>query len=166
MDGEFRVDLQAKKDEDLVLLRASLDAEMRRRKLAFSVGEVGERLAIAYFNATPGLPKLQPAPRGTKNVDALSRSGDRYSIKAICNAKKTGTIYPDRQDKSRQLFEFILIVQLETDWSLKAIYELPWATFVKIRSWDMRMNAWYVGISHRTLGAAKLIFKANDQANA
>jgi len=68
---------------------------MRKRKLAFSVGEFGERLAIQYFQQTPGLPKLQPAPKGTKNVDALSRNGDRYSIKAICTAKKTGTVYPD-----------------------------------------------------------------------
>jgi hypothetical protein len=152
-------------DEDLVLMRAGLDTEMRRRKLAFSVGEVGERLAIAYFNATAGLPKLQSAPRGTKNVDALSRNGDRYSIKAICSAKKTGTIYPDREDKTKQLFEFILIVKLASDWSLKAVYELSWADFVRVRSWDSRMNAWYVGISNRTLGAATLVFEASEAPN-
>ena len=59
-------------DEDLLLLRAGLRAEMRKRGIADSVGAVGEQLAIEHFRKTPGLPKLQLAPRGTKNVHALS----------------------------------------------------------------------------------------------
>ena len=149
-------------DDELVLLRASLDAEMRKRGIAFSVGGVGERLVIEYFRKTPGLPKLQSAPRGTKNVDALSRNGDRYSIKSVCNAKKTGTIYPDAEDRDKQLFEFVLIVKLAEDWSLESIHQLAWADFVKVRSWDKRMSAWYVAISARTLGAATLIFQATE----
>jgi len=147
-------------DEDLLLLCASLRAEMRKRRIADSVGAVGEQLAIEHFRKTPGLPKLQPAPRGTKNVDALSRNGDRYSIKAVCTAKKTGTIYPEPEDRNKQLFENALIVKLAEDWSLESIHELPWPDFVKVRSWDKRMNAWYVAISSRTLNVAKLIFKA------
>ena len=147
-------------DDDLVLLRAGLDAEMRKRNIAFSVGGVGERLVIEHFRKTSGLPKLQAAPRGTKNVDALSRNGDRYSIKTVCNAKKTGTIYPDADERDKQLFEHILIVKLAEDWSLESIHQLGWNDFVKVRSWDKRMNAWYVGISARTLGAAKLIYQA------
>ena len=146
-------------DNELFLLRAGLDAEMRRRKIAFSVGGVGEQLAIEYFNKTPGLPKLLAAPRGTKNVDAISRDGERLSIKTICKAKKTGTVYPDMHEKEKQLFEHMLIVKLTDDWSLEAIYRLPWAAFVKVRSWDKRMNAWYVGITKRTLGAAELIWQ-------
>src|SRR5437867_1977696 len=102
-------------DDGLVLLRAALDVEMRKRKIAFSVGGVGEGLAIEYFRKAPGLPKLQSAPRGTKNVDALSRNGDRYSIKTVCNAKKTGTIYPDADDRDKQLFEYVLLVKLAED---------------------------------------------------
>jgi hypothetical protein len=48
-------------DEDSVLLRASLRAEMRKRGIADSVGAVGEQLAIEHFRKTPGLPKLQLA---------------------------------------------------------------------------------------------------------
>ena len=97
---------------------------MRKRKIAFSVGEVGERLVIDHFRKTHGLPKLQLAQKGTKNVDANSRSGERYSIKTICSAKKTGTIYPDPADKNRQLFEYLLIVRLNEDWTLAAIYQI------------------------------------------
>lgn len=152
--------LSTMSDDDLVLLRAGLDAEMRKRGIAFSVGGIGERLVIEHFKKTPGLHKLQAAPHGTKNVDALSRNGDRYSIKTVCNAKKTGTIYPDSDDKNKQLFEHILIVKLAEDWSLESIHQLAWDDFVKVRSWDKRMNAWYVAISQRTLGAAKLIYQA------
>ena len=97
-------------DEELLLLRAGLRAEMRKRGIADSVGAVGEQLAIEHFRKTPGLPKLQMAPRGTKNVDALSRNGDRFSIKTVCEGSKTGTIYPEADDREKKLFEFVLIV--------------------------------------------------------
>lgn len=150
-------------DDELVLLRSGLDAEMRRRGLAFSVGDVGELLAIQHFTNTPGLPNLQAAPRGTKNVDAISRRGERYSIKTICKAKKTGTIYPDSTDPDKQLFEYLLIVRLNEAWLLITIYQFTWTEFLQVRSWDARMNAWYVGCSASTLRKAQLIFSAvND----
>jgi hypothetical protein len=152
------VNLRKMCDDGLVLLRADLRAEMRKRGLADSVGAVGEQLAIEYFRKTPGLPKLQLAPRGTKNVDTLSRNGDRFSIKTVCDGKKTGTIYPESDDRNKQLFEYILIVKLAEDWSLESIHQLTWIDFVRVRSWDKRMNAWYVGVSGRSLGAATLIF--------
>jgi hypothetical protein len=147
------------RDKDLLLLRATLRAEMRKRGIADSVGAVGEQLAIEHFRRTPGLPKLQLAPRGTKNVDALSRNGDRFSIKTVCEGSKTGTIYPEPDNHDKQLFEYVLIVKLADDWSLESVHQLPWSDFVRTRSWDKRMNAWYVGISARTLGAAKLIYQ-------
>jgi hypothetical protein len=150
--------LEKMPDNELVLLRAGLDAEMRKRNIAFSVGGVGEQLVIEHFRKTPGLPKLHPAQRGTKNVDANSRDGERYSIKTVCHAKKTGTIYPDADDRDKQLFEHILIAKLAEDWSLESIHQLGWKDFVKVRSWDKRMTAWYVAISKRTLGVAQLIY--------
>jgi hypothetical protein len=142
---------------ELLLLRAALDTEMRKRKIAFSVGEIGELRAIEHFKVTPGLPNLQKAPAGTKNVDALSRNGDRYSIKTICKGKKTGTVYPDHDNPDKQLFEYLLIVQLTDSWGLKSIHQLSWNSFCDVRSWDKRMNAWYVAISGRTLSAATSI---------
>jgi hypothetical protein len=156
----MRKDLAHMDDDELVLLRAGLDAEMRKRNIAFSVGGVGEQLVIEHFRKTPGLPKLQPSERGTKNMDASSRDGERYSIKTICHAKKTGTIYQPKQDNNKQLFEYLLIAKLAEDWSLESIHQLGWNDFVKVRLWDKRMNAWYVGISKRTLGAAQLIYQA------
>lgn len=70
--------LQGLSDSALIRLRADLESEMARRGKAFSVGEIGESLAIEFFKATPGLSGLVKAPVGTKNVDCLSRDGERY----------------------------------------------------------------------------------------
>jgi hypothetical protein len=149
-------------DFDLIKLRAALDVEMKRRKIAISVGAMAEELAIQFFNRTSGCPNLLAAPTGTANVDALSRKGERYSIKGICNAKKTGTIYPDADDPKKQLFEYLLIVKMSRDWSLEAIYEFNWQAFCERRSWDKRMNAWYVGASNKTLAKAKIYLPSNS----
>jgi hypothetical protein len=152
-DGE----LAQMSDEKLLRLRARIDTEIRKRGLKFNVGEVGENLAIAHFNATKNLPKLLRSPRGTKNVDALSREGERYSIKTVRDAKKTGTIYPDSVNREKQLFEHLLIVRLTQSLEVQAIYRLSWVQFVQVRQWDRRMNAWYVGISRRSLAAGEAI---------
>lgn len=143
-------------DAELIRLRAALDIEMKRRKLAISVGQMAEDLAIAFFNGTSGRPNLLAAPTGTANVDALSRRGERYSIKGLLKAKKTGTVYPDRDQKDKQLFEYMLIVKMDGDWSLNAIYEISWDLFCECRSWDSRMNAWYVSASAKNLARAKI----------
>ena len=148
-------------DRQLFLLRAALDKEMDSRNLSSGVGRLGEDVAIEYFNTTAGLPTLLAAPPGTKNVDAISRDGERYSIKTILKAKKTGTIYPDSKDPDRPLFEYLLIVRLRSNYSLEAIFRFDWDLFTKVRSWDMRMRAWYIGCSKRRLARAEQILQAN-----
>ncbi|MDB4892076.1 MAG: hypothetical protein JWL61_3931 [Gemmatimonadetes bacterium] len=158
--------LQGASDELLLTWRMRLDVELRRRGISIAIGDIGERLAIAHFRSTSGLPNLQLAPRGTKNIDALSRDGERYSIKSVCHGKKTGTIYPDSSDPEKQLFEYLLIVQLGKDWALVSIHSLSWEVFRDVRSWDKRMNAWYVALSRRTLAAAKEVIVSPADANA
>ncbi|MDX8526994.1 hypothetical protein RFM68_21055 [Mesorhizobium sp. MSK_1335] len=148
-------DLALIDDFQLLRARSAVAAELKRRGLASNVGHMAELLAIAHYNGTPGLPNLQPAPTGTQNIDALSRKGDRYSIKGIMDARKTGTIYPDRDDPNKQLFEYLLIVIIDQEWQPLAIYEFDWKTFCEVRSWDRRMNAWYIGLSRRALERAK-----------
>lgn len=148
-------DLSGYDDVSLLSLRAQLHAEMKRRGLALSVGQVAEKLAIAFFNSTPGLPNLSEAAVNTANVDALSRRGDRYSIKGMLDAKKTGTIYPDSINPDRQLFEYLLVVKLTPEWDVDSIFEFDWETFLRVRSWDKRMNAWYIGLSSKNLLQAR-----------
>lgn len=144
-------------DRELMQFRAAVEAEMAKRGVAYSVGDIGERLAIHFFNETRGLPSLTPAASGTKNVDALSREGERYSIKTLQKAKKTGTVYPDSNDPDRQLFEWILVVRLHTDYTLASIHRFSWDKFVELRRWDKRMNAWYLNPSSNVLSCGEAL---------
>ncbi|MEL6810714.1 MAG: hypothetical protein AAFP76_05220 [Bacteroidota bacterium] len=144
-------------DNELLNLRIKLDSEFKKRGIKFSVGEMGENIAVDYFNKTPGLPNLQKAPTGVKNVDALSRDGHRYSVKTVQNGKKTGTIYPDK-NKEQQLFEYILVVQIDANYELKALHRFSWEQFTKERAWDKRMNAWYIPVSKNRLANAEEIY--------
>lgn len=138
-------------DTQLIQLRAAVQAEMKLRGLECDVGRFGEQLAISYFNDTSRYPNLSHAPTGTKNVDALSRDGERYSIKTICRGRKTGTVYPDQFDENKQLFEKLLIVKINDRWELEQIFQLTWKQFVEVRAWDKRMNAWYVPYTARVV---------------
>ncbi|MCX6008025.1 MAG: hypothetical protein NTZ34_12310, partial [Chloroflexi bacterium] len=118
-------------DHELFELKVKMDAEMARRGISFDVGHMGEMLVIDYFNKTKGLPKLYRSAVGVTNVDANSRDGDRYSIKTYLKAKKTGTIYPD-QDQKKQLFEYLVIVHLSSLYELQAIYRYSWKDFQSV----------------------------------
>ena len=140
-------------DEKLIRMHAEISKEAGRRGLALTVGELGEKLAIELFGKRPDLPVLAAAPRGTKNIDAISRRGERYSIKTVQRAKKTGTIYPDREEPDKQLFEYLLIVKLTDDLELSRVVAISWLQFCSCRKWDVTMKAWYVGITKQTLDA-------------
>ena len=76
-------DLSQKSTEAIIRLYSMAIKELRKREIIRTnnvVGELGEYLAIEYYNKTSKLPNLAPAPVGTENIDAISRKGDRYSI--------------------------------------------------------------------------------------
>jgi hypothetical protein len=135
------MDLIKLKVNELISLRIEVEKELVARGITYSVGEIGDGFTLEHFNSTPGLSNLIAAPHGAKNVGALSRDGDCYSIKTIKKAKKTGTIYPDEQDQKKQLFEYLLILKLASDFSKQALYRFSWGQFPKIRAWDKRMPA-------------------------
>ena len=79
------VDIKSLNDAEVINLYSDIIKELKARKIIRTknvLGELGEYLAIQHYNNIPGLPKLQVAPVGTKNIDAISRDGDRYSIKS------------------------------------------------------------------------------------
>jgi len=153
------LDLEKLSDDIIVSLRIQVDKECKKRKIKFSSGDYGEKVAIDFFNNTPGLENLLKAPTGTKNVDALSRKGDRYSIKTIKDGNKSGTIYPDRENKEKQLFEYLLIVILNDDYELKSLYRLSWKQFWKVKQWDRTMNAWYLPKTLKALNEGECLYE-------
>ncbi|HBM45997.1 MAG: hypothetical protein UT05_C0001G0026 [Parcubacteria group bacterium GW2011_GWF2_38_76] len=152
-------------NEELWLGYADIQQELKKRNLVRTnniVGERGEFLAIETYNSISGLPNLQAAPEGTQNVDALSRKGERYSIKTISEpGNTTGVFYgvgekddgavPDKK------FEYVIIVQIFKDYRPKRILELTWDQFLKFKRWHSTMRAWNLGVTQTLLSEAKII---------
>lgn len=151
-------------DEDLASSYGSIIKELRNRGIIRSknvLGDLGEYLVIKHYNETPGLPNLSPAPTGTQNVDALSRKGDRYSIKST-TGKVTGVFY-GLQDLGSELpeeqkFEFVIIALFDENLALNRINELNWQEFLKFKKWHSRMRAWNLSITRELLDNTNTIF--------
>jgi hypothetical protein len=129
------------------------------------VGELGEYLVIQHYNKITGLPKLQAAPTGTTNIDAISKHGDRYSIKTT-SGKVTGVFYglnePNSIEEERQKFEYAVIAILDKNLTLSAIYQLDWKAFLKHKRWHSRVRAWNISITQLVLQDCILIYQTNS----
>lgn len=152
-------------DEELWLLYADTESELKKRGLVRTrniVGERGEFLTIETYNSIKGLPNLQAAPEGTQNVDALSRKGERYSIKTVTEPSKTTGVFYGCGEKDNKItpekkFEYIVIVQISKDYRPKMIIELTWEQFLKCRKWHKTMRAWNLSLTRQLLSESKII---------
>ena len=136
--------------------------ELKTRKIIRTnniVGELGEYLAVDFYNKTHGLPKLQATPISTQSVDAISNKGERYSIKSV-TGKTTGVFYGiDKDCNPEKLFEYVIIVVLDKDYSINEILEISWDTFLKYKHWHSRMKAWNLSITKKLINDSRIIFK-------
>lgn len=147
-------------DKELISLYFYWIQELKKRNIIRTnniVGELGEFLAIKYYNDTPGMPKLQAAPTSTKNIDAISNKGERYSIKTVTGST-TGVFYGISKDMSQKLFEYVIIVIMNKDYSISKILEISWNTFFKYKRWHSRMNAWNLTITKNLIDESKVIY--------
>jgi hypothetical protein len=152
-------------NEEIWTLYAYLGLKLKERGLVRTrniVGERGEFLAIKIYNESPGLAKLQAAPEGTQNVDALSRKGERYSIKTISEpGNLTGVFYGcgDQSDPNpEKKFEYVVIVVIDKYYKLKKMLELDWGQFLKLRRWHKTMRAWNLSTTRELTSEAKTVF--------
>lgn len=126
------------------------------------VGDLGEYLAMSHYSNTPGLPNLSPAATNTKNIDAISNAGDRYSIKSTTR-NTTGVFYglnpPGTDSTDDKKFEYVLIVILNDDYKLKKIIELTWEQFLHLKRWHSRMLAWNLSINSKLSNIGKIVFE-------
>ena len=85
---------------ELIKIYGELLTKMREDGLIRSknvTGDSGEYIVVDYYTKTKGLPKLQFAPPSTKNIDAISINGERYSIKCI-TTNTTSAFYGIEKD--------------------------------------------------------------------
>lgn len=154
--------------EEIIHIYSDSIKELKKRNIIRTknvLGELGEYLAILHYNKTAGLPKLQPAPIGTQNVDAMSRNGERYSIKSS-TTNTTGVFYglepKGSTSPDKQAFEYVIICRFNNDYQLQEIYELNWESFLKHKRWHKRMTAWNLVLSKDLIADAKLVFKKEN----
>jgi len=165
LSSELEKILRKLPDEELPNAYRCIIKELKKRDIIRSrnvIGDLGEYLVIKYYNSTPGLPNLSPAPPGTQNVDALSRRGHRYSIKAA-TGKTTGVFYglndPEASFPDEKKFEYVIIAMFDENLILKRINELSWDEFLRYKRWHSRMRAWNLSITKELLRNTKTIFK-------
>lgn len=163
----FKKELSTASDDTIWSLYAYLVRQLRERNLVRTrniTGERGEFLAIKAYNETLGLPNLQAAPELTKNVDALSRDGDRYAIKTISqktvNTGIFGGLAERKDDILDKKFEYVVIVILDMDLEADRILELTWEQFLKLKHWAQGMKGWGLTVNKRLLAEAKVIYQS------
>lgn len=159
------MELTSLKTSELVSLYSSVIKELKARAVIRTnnvIGELGEFLAIEHYNRTAGLPTLAAAPISTENIDAISRKGDRYSIKST-TGKITGVFYglepKGSIEPDKQKFEYVIICRFNDDYELEEILEMDWQTFLKHKRWHSRMNAWNLSLTKDTCSDCKVIFR-------
>ena len=159
------MELTSLKTSDLVSLYCSVIKELKGRSVIRTnnvIGDLGEYLAIEHYNNTAGLPTLAAAPISTENIDAISRKGDRYSIKST-SGKITGVFYglepKGSTNPDKQKFEYVIICRFNNDYELEEILEMDWETFLKHKRWHSRMKAWNLSLTKEVCNDCKIIFQ-------
>ncbi len=151
-------------DEELIKSYPEILRELKKRKIITTdnlVGELGEYRAIESYNKDPNLPNLAKAPKTTKNIDAISRDGDRYSIKSTRTGLGTGQFWglepPDSERKDTQKFEYVIIVVFDRELNIKNIFEITWEQFLQVKRPDKRTGHWKVPLNQKVREIAKKI---------
>lgn len=159
-----KLDFNNYSEQELVHAYSNLLTEMRKRGIIRSknvTGDLGEFIAVDHYCKTRGLPKLQFAPPSTKNIDAISVDGDRYSIKTL-TTNTTGAFYgiphAAKIEDVKQGFEYLIIVKLDDNFSPVLILEMDWSTFFKHKHWHSRINAHNIILTKEVLDDSKIIF--------
>ena len=157
------IDLKKLPTEEIIGLYPEIIKELKHRDVIQSknlVGEIGEFLAISHYNKTSNLSNLKRADPSTKNLDAISRNGDRYAIKAT-STTATGAFWglndPENKKKDKQRFEFVIIVIFDKNYELTDMLEIDWEQFLELKRWHSRVNAWSIPINKKLRLVAKKI---------
>ena len=160
-------DLEKLTVEELVRLispNSDIHKELRKREVIRTkniTGELGEYYVVQYYNNTPGQTNLFLPGPGVKNIDVLSRNGERCSIKTISgNNRTTGSFWnPDSIKNNQKTFEYLIICILDDYYSLNMILELTWNDFIKFKKFNKRMNNFQVSVTQKLIDEVKVVYK-------
>jgi len=133
------------------------------------VGNLGEYYAVKFYNKTDNkiyiktkdLPNLTIASQNTKNVNALGINGKKYNIKCITSSTgTTGSFWkPKSIDKNEKIFDYLVIVTLDSSWQVDRILELTWEDFMKNKKFNSRMENYAVSVTNKLINKFTIIYK-------
>jgi hypothetical protein len=160
----MQVKFQEMNYREICEMYGSILEELKRRKKIRTnnlVGDLGEQIAIEYFNTNPDLPNLYAAEIGTKNVDAINSINERYSIKST-TTNITG-VFNGLNDitsthPQEKLFDYVLIVVLNKSLSFTKICVLRWEDFLHLKKWNKSKKTWYLTITKQLEEKAKVYY--------
>ncbi len=163
----MKLDLSKLSVEEIVKLispNSDIHNELRKRGVLRTknvTGEIGEYFVVQHYNNTPGLSNLSLPPPGVKNIDVLSRKGERYSIKTITSRKgTTGSFWnPDSIMNNNKTFEYLIICVLDGNYNLDLILELTWEQFIEFKRFNKRMNNFQVGVTKKLIDSVTIIYE-------
>ena len=149
-------------DDQLVSLYSIWIKELKDRKIIRTnnvVGDLGEHIAIQYYNKTRGLPKLKIAPVSTTDYDAVGRDGELYAIKTITTTTTSSFFGVTTIDN--KIFDKLIIVKLnKEDYTVDRIIEMDWEAFFNHKHWHSRMNTYNILLSNKILKDSKIVYDA------
>ena len=148
-------------NDELVSLYPALLNELKNREIIRTnnlIGDLGEYLAVNYYNNNFPLPKLLLNVNSAKNVDANSSHGERYAIKSI-STNSTGVFHSvPIEETDIVYFEYLVIVMFDKNYNLNEIYELSWEDFKKYRKLKKPENKWNISINKALKENVKKIY--------
>ena len=153
---------------DLIQNYSDIIKELKERGIIRTknvIGDLGEYLAINHYCNTAGLPKLQAAQTNTKNIDATSNNGERYSIKSTSGKLTsvfTGLEPPNSSKTDKPKFEYVIIVIFNNNYELERILELDWNVFIKHKKWHNSFSAWNLSITKNLIQDSNIIYSKNE----
>ena len=157
------IDMDDLTTEEIIQLYPKILKELKKRgiiKTKNLIGEIGAYLAIKNYAKNPKLPNLKLVKTTTKKIDAVSSSGDRYSIKTV-SGNVTGVFRglerPNSKKQDEPMFEYVLIVIFDNDYQLDSILEIDWKQFLEIKKWHSGMDGWNIPINLTLRNMAKNI---------
>ena len=145
------MNLEDLENDELISLYPKLLKQLKRREIIRTnnlIGELGEFIAASEYKKNSQLPQLQLNLKSTKNVDTISIKGERYAIKST-SGKGTGVFASlPNEDDVIVLFEYLILVIFNKDYTLKEIYELTWKDFLRFRKMKPPENKWNLPITN------------------
>ena len=155
-----KFDLENLNDDEVISLYPLVLKELKSRNIIRTnnlVGDLGEFWSLKKYKETPGLPKLQDAHKGTKNIDAISTKGHTYAIKST-SGSGTGVFASLSMEDDNKIFDYLIIVIFDKNYILKEILELTWDQFKKFRRIKKPENKWNIPININLKSESKKVF--------